>query len=277
MMKMLVRALAGLLLVAVTAPTAAAASPDTSEILLFKDARAEISYRYVNTDGSRYHAEISIANVSDRDISNWNLLMDLGYTVTDTSSVTLMSQRGREVVFGSDKAHSVIKPGHTVQFKFWADAAGDIDVSPPGFVFPLEDGVLPDTDTDGDLLPDYVEQHWGTNPAAADSDGDGLSDYVEWVIGTDAQIVDTDGNGVPDGQEDADGRARAATRSSTSKRSQLVRIFSMATPTTMAWPTGTRALGTRIRWLLTPIPMASATAWKSRLVPIRWCPTATLT
>lgn len=34
-----------------------------------------------------------------------------------------------------------------------------------------------DTDTDGDGLPDWEEEIWGTNPKKVDTDGDGISDF----------------------------------------------------------------------------------------------------
>ncbi|WP_439487427.1 MBG domain-containing protein, partial [Algoriphagus sp.] len=61
-------------------------------------------------------------------------------------------------------------------------------------------------DTDGDGVPDYVEEIEGTDPDDAgdylDSDGDKVPDYVEGRQGTDPDdpndFRDTDGDGVPD-------------------------------------------------------------------------------
>ncbi len=85
-------------------------------------------------------------------------------------------------------------------------------------------GSSPDlTDTDGDGLPDSVEDKnrngkWDrdlgeTSAYLADSDGDGLSDWVETHgdgnydpgIDTDPLNPDTDGDGLPDGREDTNG------------------------------------------------------------------------
>jgi hypothetical protein len=70
-----------------------------------------------------------------------------------------------------------------------------------------------DKDTDGDGVPDYVEEHDGTNPNDADdnkdTDGDGVPDYVEEQDGTNPNnpndYKDTDGDGVPDYVEEKDG------------------------------------------------------------------------
>lgn len=60
-------------------------------------------------------------------------------------------------------------------------------------------------DTDGDGLPDKVENYLGTDPKKKDTDGDGLTDYDEiFKTFTDPTLYDTDGNGINDGQEDFD-------------------------------------------------------------------------
>ena len=65
-------------------------------------------------------------------------------------------------------------------------------------------GTYPDTDGDG--LPDELEELIGSDKASADTDGDGLNDYDEFVIlGTSPLLVDTDQNGISDAAEDFDG------------------------------------------------------------------------
>ncbi|MCM1508718.1 MAG: hypothetical protein NC177_16545 [Ruminococcus flavefaciens] len=63
-------------------------------------------------------------------------------------------------------------------------------------------------DTDGDQLPDCVEQFIGTETNLVDTDGDMLDDYYElFVTNTDPTLPDTDSNGVSDGDEDFDADA----------------------------------------------------------------------
>jgi hypothetical protein len=70
-----------------------------------------------------------------------------------------------------------------------------------------------DKDTDSDGVPDYVEEHDGTDPDdpndSKDTDGDGVPDYVEGQDSTNPDnpndYKDTDGDGVPDYVEEKDG------------------------------------------------------------------------
>jgi hypothetical protein len=65
-------------------------------------------------------------------------------------------------------------------------------------------------DSDGDGVPDYVEEQEGTDPNDAcdfkDTDGDGVPDYIEIIDGTDPNnkesFKDTNGDGIPDYVED---------------------------------------------------------------------------
>ena len=56
-------------------------------------------------------------------------------------------------------------------------------------------------DSDGDGIPDIIENKNGTSSALYDTDGDGLTDSDELAYGTDPLLVDTDDDGVSDYQE----------------------------------------------------------------------------
>lgn len=60
-------------------------------------------------------------------------------------------------------------------------------------------------DTDGDGLPDCVEQYIGSDSFLTDTDGDGLDDYYEvLVLYTNPTKLDSDANEINDGDEDFD-------------------------------------------------------------------------
>lgn len=60
-------------------------------------------------------------------------------------------------------------------------------------------------DTDGDKLPDCIEQYIGSNPELIDTDADGIDDYYEvFILGTDPAKPDSDDNGILDSNEDFD-------------------------------------------------------------------------
>ena len=66
-------------------------------------------------------------------------------------------------------------------------------------------GINIETDTDCDVIPDYIEGELGTDPNKEDSDDDGIPDGVEiYITRTDPLNEDTDNNGTNDGDEDID-------------------------------------------------------------------------
>lgn len=59
-----------------------------------------------------------------------------------------------------------------------------------------------ENDTDGDGLPDDLENTMCTDPSDADTDDDGISDGDEhYTYGTEPCVLDTDGDGIQDGTE----------------------------------------------------------------------------
>ncbi|GEO95536.1 VWA domain-containing protein [Kocuria turfanensis] len=60
-------------------------------------------------------------------------------------------------------------------------------------------------DPDGDSLPLWVEERFGSHPLESDVDGDGLDDAEELASTTDPHQADSDGDGRRDGDSDTDG------------------------------------------------------------------------
>lgn len=84
-------------------------------------------------------------------------------------------------------------------------AAGDTD-STAVLQAEASDEQAQSLDSDGDQVPDYLEELYHSDKNKADTDGDGLSDYEEiFVLRTDPAKKDTDDNGIDDGDEDTDG------------------------------------------------------------------------
>lgn len=63
------------------------------------------------------------------------------------------------------------------------------------------DGADENADTDGDGIPDDIEEKRGMDPNTGDSDQDGLRDDRELVLGSNPLRVDSDGDGVSDMRE----------------------------------------------------------------------------
>ncbi|TIC87462.1 VWA domain-containing protein [Nocardioides sp. GY 10113] len=79
-------------------------------------------------------------------------------------------------------------------------------------------GITPNSDIDGDGVPDELELRVGSSPLAADSDGDGLTDLfeIDALFGFSLPAdTDTDDDGLADGKEDLDGDGLTALQEQT--------------------------------------------------------------
>jgi hypothetical protein len=94
---------------------------------------------------------------------------------------------------------------HSIQVNIVADSDGDgipdyIEEANP----PLDPhnpyDAMSDYDGDGIVMADEVLRY-GTDPYNADTDGDGVSDGEEVRRGSNPNLADTDGDGIPDGQD----------------------------------------------------------------------------
>ncbi|MGB6223695.1 Ig-like domain-containing protein [Haloferula sp.] len=66
----------------------------------------------------------------------------------------------------------------------WTGGNGERTTVPPGNGAPNQPAPIPLPDSDGDGLPDFAEEVYGTDPNNPDSDGDGISDGAEVEQGT---------------------------------------------------------------------------------------------
>ena len=81
----------------------------------------------------------------------------------------------------------------------------EISDTPTPLITEIPDDIDYDTDTDEDLIPDDLEDYYGTDKNDPDTDNDGLLDGYELMAELDPTDPDTDGDGINDGDEDSDG------------------------------------------------------------------------
>ncbi len=67
-------------------------------------------------------------------------------------------------------------------------------VTPTVMPTDLPEDIDYETDTDGDMLPDDLEDYYGTDKNKKDTDGDGVSDFYEIVLNTDPLVADSNGS-----------------------------------------------------------------------------------
>ncbi len=111
-----------------------------------------------------------------------------------------------------------LEPNTVYYVKVWRDARdklmlGNDIVTDYAFCFSTADYEAPEIDTDGDGIPDAVEEQYlaaepgapGLNPfvpdADLDADGDGISNEAEIAMGTNPTASDSDRDRMPDGWE----------------------------------------------------------------------------
>jgi hypothetical protein len=95
-------------------------------------------------------------------------------------------------IFGGGGEPSILEPGEPYLFTIdntTYSQAGVIDLT----LYNIDQIVpfAPGSDADGDLLTNYWEDVYGSDPGDADTDGDGYSDGEEVAAGTDPLDPDT--------------------------------------------------------------------------------------
>lgn len=192
-----------------------------------------VYYNITGDYGDTYQAEMIIENLSDTDISAWQLSFDGNVTIDNLWNGKLIENTDGSFKVKNAEHNSVISTNNSASFNFGgtrivendttigessddsgmtveADSNYDIifdNYKLTGVVIPMEFEFEfdPELDSDGDGLPDYIERGLGFDRNNPDTDGDGLPDgYEYYYLGTDPAKVDSDDNGVSDTDEDFD-------------------------------------------------------------------------
>lgn len=88
-----------------------------------------------------------------------------------------------------NQATKEIKPGCAATF--WYPTHADAAVHPPSWLTFMNGGALPTTNTDGDGLPDDVEQRAKPDPRTSDTDSDKVKDGQKLKIGSNPLVAES--------------------------------------------------------------------------------------
>ncbi|MEU8891538.1 DUF3289 family protein [Streptomyces sp. NPDC048442] len=214
--------LSALLLLLGTAAPAVAGDDNgsASEKTIYRDDAVSVSYQQLATDDPQwskvprtlrdtlpkgsYIAQLQIKNVSKDDINGWSLSFESPDRITATGAAKLEARQGMRTTLQNDPADKRIEPGTTSTLWYRAQD-GKTAAHTPAWATFARNGARPTKDTDGDGLPDDMEQRAKLDPSSRDTDRDGLSDFLELGTGSSPLKPDSDGDGVQDGREDPDG------------------------------------------------------------------------
>lgn len=169
--------------------------------------------------GTGFYGSISVTNNTDTALEDWVLEFDFDREITEIWNGVIEEHEGNHYVVRNAEYNSTIAPGENVSIgiKGCEGESGDeprnyslysyvidmeyIDLDNDGIPDEFEDMSkwIDMQDSDGDTLPDDVENWLGSNSNDVDTDQDGLTDYDErFVYFTDANLKDTDEDGAED-------------------------------------------------------------------------------
>lgn len=169
------------------------------------DKEYKIDYTTNSDWGTGYSSGISIKNLTNEEIEDWQLSFDFNYEINDMWNAKLRNKNKNTYYLDNNGYNQNISKLGEVNLGF-NGVPGNINKKPQNYVlYKYSTEIDPELDSDGDQLPDIYELKAGTNAYRKDTDDDGLSDFTEiFQLKLDPCLQDTDGNGIADGEEDSD-------------------------------------------------------------------------
>lgn len=170
-----------------------------------RDDRYEVSYKENSDWSSGFTGEITIKNIGEETIEDWELFFDFDRQITWYWSADLVEKNGDKYHIRNKGFNSNIRSGESLTIGIMGDSGTKGDTISNAYLRHISFRDFKDADTDGDGLTNLAELEIGSDYEKADSDGDGLPDAYEYCeLETSPVLADTDKNGIMDGDEDFD-------------------------------------------------------------------------
>ncbi len=186
------------------------AKPSNFQIVNFvsdvQEDRYEISYKENSDWNSGFTGEITIKNIGEETIEDWELFFDFDRDITWYWSADLVKKKEGQYHIRNKGFNSNIKSGESLTIGVMGDGGKKGDTIKNTFMRHISFQDFKQADTDGDGLSNLTELEIGSDYEKADTDEDGLPDAYEYCeLETSPVLADTDHDGIADGDEDFDG------------------------------------------------------------------------
>lgn len=171
-----------------------------------KDEQYTVSYKENSDWGTGFTGEITIKNVGDTTIEDWELIFSFDRNITAYWCAKQLKKEGNRYHLQNDGHNANIKSGESLTIGIMGNGGKKGDGISKAVMRHISYEEFLSADSDEDGLTNLAELEIGSDYENEDTDGDGLPDAYEYCeLETSPILKDTDGNGVSDAQEDFDG------------------------------------------------------------------------